>query len=199
MASEILINTDSGDGAWPDCTKPLPEPILTSWRDPLILQMVFWLYTFEITAIYPRESMTWNMLYIHPWIIHYSLPKLFSRCTTNKGLVAHNNKAGICCHICCRIFGCNYFHQHLRHVRIQLAGVRIELTEVRISQACAEFCFFAAWTPLQTARCVPGIITGSPGKSTVEGMAEIVENPAENGIVVDGHYSSDNCHTPTKA
>ena len=30
MASEILVNTGSGNGLLPDGTKPLPEPMLTS-------------------------------------------------------------------------------------------------------------------------------------------------------------------------
>ena len=29
MASEILTNTGQGNGLLPDCTKPLPEPIVT--------------------------------------------------------------------------------------------------------------------------------------------------------------------------
>ena len=36
MASEILVNTGSGNGLLPDGTKPLPEPILTyyQWHSP---------------------------------------------------------------------------------------------------------------------------------------------------------------------
>ena len=29
MASEIMVNTGSGNGLSPDVTKPLPEPMLT--------------------------------------------------------------------------------------------------------------------------------------------------------------------------
>ena len=127
---------------------------------------------------------------------NYSLPELFSRCTTNEGLIPHNNYAGFWCH--CRILSC-HSHQHLCHVGIKLTGVRIDLGGVRISQAGVESRFLAAWTPLQAARGIPGIITGSPGKGSVEGVAEIVENPADNDVVVDGHYSRDDRHAPTKA
>ena len=77
MASEILVNTGSGNGLLPDGTKPLSESMLTYHRwDPLALlqgnvylntqainnHIVFEIYTFEITATSPGRLCVNSLL-----------------------------------------------------------------------------------------------------------------------------------------
>ena len=47
--SEILVNIGKGNGFSPGCTKPLPIPVCLMIYE-ILCQVVFEIYTFEITA-----------------------------------------------------------------------------------------------------------------------------------------------------
>ena len=62
MVSEILDNTGSGNGLWPDGIKPSPEPILT-YHEQDFLAFITGQYLLEY-ARYQSRSCVWN---IHIW------------------------------------------------------------------------------------------------------------------------------------
>ena len=56
--------------------------------------------------------------------------------------------------------------------------------------------FFFAET-FQTAWSIPRVTTRGPWKGFVEWMADIVNTPADDNVIVDGNNASNNCHAPT--